>query len=175
MVEITTARLRLRPWRIDDYETYARWCGDPEIVRHLGNGRPLSRGEAWRHLAYLIGHWELRGYGLWAAELSASGQLVGRVGLQNPEGWPGIEVGWLIDPAFQGQGLATEAGAAALRWGFETLDTPHICSIIHPDNVASRRVAQRLGERFEREAEVNGNFAHLYGVSREAFRAAHVL
>ena len=51
-------------------------------------------------MAVFVGHWALRGYGLWAAEERCTGKFVGRIGLWNPEGWPGLEVGWLLDRAY---------------------------------------------------------------------------
>ncbi len=72
-------------------------------------------------MAMFVGHWSLRGYGLWAAEERATGEFVGRIGLWNPEGWPGLEVGWLLDCACWGRGLATEGARAALAYAFTTL------------------------------------------------------
>src|SRR5207253_7997909 len=93
---LETPRLLLRMLRESDLDAYAAMLADPEVMRHLGDGRPLSRPEAWRNLALMVGHWQLRGYGLWAAEERATGALVGRIGLWNPEGWPGLEVGWTL-------------------------------------------------------------------------------
>jgi len=55
-----------------------------------------------------IGHWTLRGYGTWAVERKSDGAFIGRVGLINPEGWPGLEVGWTLGKPYWGQGYATE-------------------------------------------------------------------
>jgi hypothetical protein len=73
-----------------------------------------------------------------------------------PEGWPGLEVGWFLDRARWGHGFATEAGLAALDWAFRELDAEHLVSVIHPKNAASIRVAERLGERFERALVLEG-------------------
>lgn len=92
---IETERMVLRPFRDDDLDAYAAMSADPEVTRYLsGDGATMSREDAWRSMAMLAGHWTLRGYGTWAAELKATGELAGRVGLHNPEGWPGLEVGW---------------------------------------------------------------------------------
>jgi RimJ/RimL family protein N-acetyltransferase len=85
---VETARLVLRMLREDDFEAYARIFTDPEVTRYLGDGSPLDRFGAWRSLAFNVGHWALRGYGMWAVEEKASGRLVGRVGAFYPEGWP---------------------------------------------------------------------------------------
>ena len=92
---LETARLILREWQEGDFDAYARLCADPEVMRYLG-GRTFSVLEAWRHMAYLVGHWALRGFGHWAVEEKATGQFVGRLGFQEPQGWPGFEVGWTL-------------------------------------------------------------------------------
>jgi RimJ/RimL family protein N-acetyltransferase len=81
------------------------------------------------------------------------------------EGWPGLEVGWLLARDRWGQGLATEAGHAALGYAFDTLGAEHVISVIHPDNAASIRVAAKLGETFEHARQVNGHPAVIYGIT----------
>ncbi len=106
----------------------------------------MERSDAWRSLAISIGHWTLRGYGTWAVERKADGALVGRVGLINPEGWPGLELGWTLGRPYWGQGYASEAAAAALRYAFLTQPVTWMISLIDPDNKASQAVAERIGE-----------------------------
>jgi len=96
MVTLHTELLILRMFRDEDSEAYAAMCADPEVMRYLGEGRTLTRGEAWRQMAMILGHWRLRGYGLWAVEERATGALLGRIGFFNPEGWPGFELGWML-------------------------------------------------------------------------------
>ncbi len=78
-------------------DDFARISADAEVMRHVGGGAPATRAQAWRAMAMFTGHWILRGYGLWATEERATGRFIGRIGLWNPEGWPGLEVGWLLD------------------------------------------------------------------------------
>ena len=91
-----TRRLLLRAPREDDLDAWAALHADFEVMRWLGRDRALDRDEAWRELSYLLGHWELRGFGQWVLEELATGELVGRAGLYLPEGWPGLEVGWTL-------------------------------------------------------------------------------
>jgi RimJ/RimL family protein N-acetyltransferase len=163
--------LLLRPLRESDVDAYAAMCADSEIMRYLSDGRTLDREDAWRQMAMLTGHWTLRGFGMWALEERGSGAFVGRAGLHYPEGWPGREVGWALARQHWGQGYATEAARAALDHAFDTLGWEHAISLIHPDNRRSIRVAERLGERFEREATVRGQPAGLYVVSRATWKA----
>jgi RimJ/RimL family protein N-acetyltransferase len=171
MVTLETNRLVLRMLRESDLDAYAAMCADAEVMRYIGPGKPLSRAEAWRNLALMVGHWQLRGYGIWAVEDRQSGVLVGRVGLWYPEGWPGLEVGWMLRRPDWGRGFATEAARAALAYAFSVLGSPRVISLIHPDNVASIRVAERLGERPEGKAEVLGGEVLVYGIRREDWKA----
>ena len=165
-VEIETERLLLRAWRPEDFEDFARISSDPEVMRYIANGLPATRSQAWRTMAVFVGHWSLRGYGLWAAEERGTGKFIGRIGLWNPEGWPGLEVGWLLDRAYWGRGLATEGARAALDYAFTTLGADHVISVIDPANTRSIRVAENLGEWFEREHDFDGNRALIYGITR---------
>jgi RimJ/RimL family protein N-acetyltransferase len=172
MVTLETDRLTLRMLGEADFDAYAEMCADPETMRHIGDGQPLSRPVAWRNLAMMVGHWSLRGYGLWAAEERSSGILAGQIGFWNPEGWPGFELGWTLRRSFWGRGYATEGARTALQFAFSQLEQPHVISLIHPDNAASIRVAQRLGERLVGSTEVMGKPALIYRVSREEWKAA---
>jgi RimJ/RimL family protein N-acetyltransferase len=169
MIELETERLRLRMWRRDDFETYARMCADPEVMRYLG-GKTFNRLEAWRHMAYIVGHWQLLGFGHWAVEEKSSGQLIGRIGLLHPEGWPGFEIGWTLVRECWGKGYATEAARRVLRHAFVDMGRDHVISLIHPDNRASIRVAERLGETVEGRTELLGNQVLVYGLGRDAWR-----
>src|SRR5262249_33885673 len=132
--ELETERLLLRAWRESDYEAYARICADPEVMRFLG-GKAYTRLEAWRHMAYIVGHWQLRGFGHWAVEEKATGAFVGRIGVQDPEGWPAFEIGWTVAKERWGRGYATEGARRVLEHVFTDMGREHVISLIHPDNV----------------------------------------
>jgi RimJ/RimL family protein N-acetyltransferase len=170
MPTLDTERLVLRMFRDSDTDAYAEMVADPEVMRFLG-GKPMTREEAWRSMAMVVGHWHLRGYGFWAVEERASGALVGRVGCWRPEGWPGVEVGWTLRRAYWGRGYATEAARASLDYAFETLNQTRVISLIAPENVASIRVAERLGEVKGDDWEVFGTKVGIYGIDRDAWEA----
>jgi RimJ/RimL family protein N-acetyltransferase len=172
METLRTERLVLRMFREDDLDEYAVITADPEVSRYLGDGSPLSRDYAWRQMAMILGHWRLKGYGMWAAEEAATGRLVGRIGFFNPEGWPGFELGWMLAREFWGRGYATEGARRALEYGFTEMGREHVISLIRPANLPSIRVAERLGERLERSTDLFGNPALVYGISREDWLAA---
>jgi RimJ/RimL family protein N-acetyltransferase len=141
--ELRTERLVMRGHRADDADAFAELSADDEVMRWVGG--PMERGRAWRHMATLVGHWELRGYGRWALEVRETGELVGHAGLWCPEGWPGIEVGWTLARAHWGSGLATEAARASLEWGWRELGLDRVISLIDPGNLRSQAVARRIG------------------------------
>lgn len=149
-MRIETERLILR--KIDperDFENWARTMADERTVRYT-EGRVLDRPRAWRHMAALIGHWEIRGYGFFSVEEKASGEWVGRVGPWYPEGWPEPEIGWTIAPEHWGKGYATEAARAALDYVFNTLKWPRVIHVILQGNERSIAVAEKLGSRLLR-------------------------
>ncbi len=113
---------------------------------HVGSGDPWDRGRSWRHLAFLIGHWQLGGTGMWALEHRETGAFVGLAGFSEPAGWPGCELAWTLARRWWGHGYATEAARAALDHAFQVWWKERAISLIHPENQASIRVAERLGE-----------------------------
>jgi ribosomal-protein-alanine N-acetyltransferase len=144
---LETERLRLTEFGDRHFEAYAAMLADPSSTRFVGDGQPLDRMNAWRSMAMLLGHWALRGYGMWALERRDSGEFIGRVGLHHPEGWPDLELGWMLRPEHRRQGYATEAGRAALDFAFSQVKAPRAISLIRIGNSASERVARRLGAR----------------------------
>lgn len=142
---LETERLILRGLTADDFDELAAFMADPDVARYL-TGEPLSRADAWRGLAVALGHWQLRGYGVWAVERKSDGVFMGRVGMINPEGWPALEIGWTLGKPYWGQGYATEAARAAMRFAFMTQPVDSLISCIDLDNVPSQEVAKRLGE-----------------------------
>jgi RimJ/RimL family protein N-acetyltransferase len=167
MCTLRSNRLLLRMFRESDLDQYAAMCGDPEVMRYLGAGMPMTRAEAWRNMAMILGHWQLRGFGLWAVEEHKTGLLVGRAGCWQPEGWPGLEVGWALGRDFWGRGYATEAALAVIDYAFSELGQTHLISLIHPDNGRSIRVALRLGMRREGQTQLLGYEVLIYGRDRQ--------
>jgi RimJ/RimL family protein N-acetyltransferase len=161
---LTSERLVLRPFREQDLDAFAQYCADEEVMRYLGG--TLTREDAWRQIAMLLGHWQLRGYGMWALEERATGAFVGRCGFHRPEGWPGLEIGWMLGRASWGRGCAQEAARAALAYGFGTLGLEYVISLIHPDNARSIRLAERLGEHYAGRTRVRGHEVLVYRLER---------
>ena len=154
-VEVVTERLRLRPFRESDLDDLARLNANPDFARHVGGTK--SRAESWRQLAMLIGHWQMRGYGWYAVTLKGGDdRLIGRIGHWYPEDWPELEIGWALSPDHWGQGLATEGARACLEIARDDLGLSSVVSLIHPENRASQRVAEKLGGTPERPFDLAG-------------------
>jgi len=171
---LQTSRLRLRPFTEADVAALHALMQDQDVMRYVGDRRVPTLQEAWRAVAGWIGHWALRGYGMWAIEERASGDVVGRAGLINPADWPGPEVGYLLGRAWWGRGYATEAARAALDWGFATVGFDRLISLIDPDNEASIAVAGRLGETLDGETELWGNRVLIYAIDRGSWAEGSV-
>ena len=145
---LATDRLLLRGWRPDDVAAHAAMLADDETARFITvKGGALTEAEAWNETLWLVGHWQMLGYGIFVVEERATGAFVGRVGPLHPPWWPNFEIAWSLAPGARGKGYATEAARAAIGWSFETFPIDRIVSIIDPRNNASQRVAERLGER----------------------------
>jgi RimJ/RimL family protein N-acetyltransferase len=155
------------PFRGQDFTDYAAMNADPEIQRYRGSGpEPWDPGRSWRHLAFLVGHWQLGGAGAWALEHRRTGAFVDYVGFSAPAGWPGFELAWALARSHWGNGYATEGARAALAWAFADPRRGRVVRLVHPENRASLRVAERIGETLEGRVEHFGREMLWYGVDR---------
>ncbi|MCZ7675194.1 MAG: GNAT family N-acetyltransferase [Roseovarius sp.] len=148
---IETAELVLRGYREADFEAFAAFSASP---RACFVGGPQTRWEAWRSFMAAIGHWGLRGYGMWIVECRDTGQVAGRVGVMMNDGWLEPELAWHLYDGFEGRGLAWQAARAARAHAARHWGMPALISYIDPANTRSRRLAERLGARPERDVEV---------------------
>ena len=156
---LETDRLILREFRESDLDVIAAFF---ESTRSHFVGGPKPRAESWRTMAGALGHWMLRGYGLWVAQDKDTGTPVGGVGFLNPEGWDEPELGWHLYNGHEGKGLAYEAALTARAYGAQHFGLAAPISYIDPDNTRSVALAKRLGAIFEREGSVMGHPCHVY-------------
>jgi RimJ/RimL family protein N-acetyltransferase len=145
--ELRTERLLLRQWRDDDAEPLAAIYSQPELLEHMP---PMDLDGTRAQIERFRREWGEGGFSHWAAEEPASERLIGRIGLLRHRDWtPGgdpVEVGWTLDRAWWGRGLATEGGRASLDlWRKRLLDDGSLISITTPDNARSLAVMERLG------------------------------
>jgi RimJ/RimL family protein N-acetyltransferase len=139
---LETQRLVLRAPSEADFEADVAFFASD---RSANIGGPFPPDLVWRKLAAILGHWVLRGYGLWSVDEKATGSYCGRVGLHYPNGWPEPEIGWRLVADAEGRSIAYEAALAARNHAYETLGWSTAISLIGPGNTRSVALAQRLG------------------------------
>ncbi len=147
---LETARLILRAHRPDDFKDCAAMWGDLNVTRYIG-GRPFSGEEVWTRMLRYAGHWAWLGFGYWAMEEKGTGRFAGELGFADYKrdiepplnGTP--EMGWVLATGSHGRGLATEAVRAVLDWGDRRFGSARTVCLIHPENRASLRVAEKSG------------------------------
>ncbi|MEM8854769.1 MAG: GNAT family N-acetyltransferase [Pseudomonadota bacterium] len=147
---LTTARLRLRAHRMDDFTGVHGLWSDPSVVRHI-SAKPSTPAQSWSRLLRYAGHWALLGFGYWVVEDRQTSRFIGEVGLADYhreiepsfEGKP--EAGWVMAPDAQGRGLAREAVRAVLAWADANIAAERTVCMIAPEHTASRRLASAVG------------------------------
>ena len=167
---IETARLRLRMFTPEDLDPLCEITSDPEVMRYIGHGLPLSRDETEANLSNIVSAFRRRGFGRWALEKKAGGRVVGYCGLSLGVEEVGVELAYMLARPEWGTGLATEAGRACLRYGFERLGVESIAGLTMHDNWKSRRVLERVGMRYVRDARFHGFDCVWYSVARRDWR-----
>lgn len=163
---LVTTRLRLREYTERDLDELTTMFGDEETMRFYP--RPKTRGEAHDWIEWNLRLYTERGFGLWVMEAIASSEFVGDCGLtpQTVEGVADIEVGWHTKRAFWSQGFATEAALACRDLAFAQFGLNRLISIIDPENLASRRVAEKIGMRQEKIALHEDYPCVIYAIER---------
>jgi RimJ/RimL family protein N-acetyltransferase len=157
--ELRTERLLLRGWRDADLDPFAALNADPEVAEFLA--MPLDRAESAALIDRIRAHWRSHGFGLFAVERIADGELLGFAGVMTlawaPDPVP--EIGWRLARHAWGAGYATEAAREAMRFAFEDLRVPELVSYTHVDNIRSQRVMGKLGMR-RRDPSAPYDFLH---------------
>src|ERR671920_843692 len=168
--ELETARLRMRLFTPDDLDRMCEITRDPEVMRYIGYGHPLTREETQANLGKIMNGFRRRGYGRWALERRDTGALVGYCGLSSGNPEVGIDLAYMLAREEWGRGLALEAGRASLRYGFETLGVDSIAGLTLHGNLRSCKVLERLGMKFIRNDTYFGFDCLHYAVARADWR-----
>lgn len=170
---VETERLILRPPALEDFEGWCEMMADAETARFIGGVQAPS--QVWRSMMSMAGSWALHGWAMFSVIEKDSGKWIGRLGPWTPHGWPGTEVGWGLSKAATGKGYATEGATAAIDWAFDNLGWTEVIHCIDPDNVGSRRVAERLGSYNRGPGRMPEPFhempVDIWGQTREEWRA----
>ena len=146
---LVTERLVLRMPEARDFPAYRAFYSSADGVARRKAGEKTER-DSWNILAADIGHWSLRGFGVWAIVARHGAAAVGTVGLYHPEGWPSHELTWWLLPEARGQGYATEASRAVIAHAYGALGWPVVETHMRDDNQPARKLAARLGGQIVR-------------------------
>ncbi|CAN5220385.1 GNAT family N-acetyltransferase [soil metagenome] len=176
---IETTRLILRPTAGEDFERWCDFLADEPTARFIGGVQVPA--QVWRSMMAMAGAWALEGVAMFSVIEKASGRWIGRIGPWRPHGWPGNEVGWSLHRDAHGKGYALEAAVAAMDHAVETLGWTDIIHCIAPENLASARLAGRLGSSnrgpgrlpipFDQsEIDLWGQTAEQWRINRQALR-----
>lgn len=166
---LKTPQLTLRPLRLEDAPILHRINQVEGVLRYFPNPTPPPLERVERFISSQLAHWQQHGYGNWAVVPEGEAQMAGWAGLQYLPETGETEVGYLLDRPFWGRGYATQAALAAVRDGFSRLGLNGITGLVHPDNLASRRVLEKCGMRFLELKEYFGVELCRYRVEKDAF------
>jgi RimJ/RimL family protein N-acetyltransferase len=171
-VVLETERLVLRHLTADDVEAIFAVIGDPETMKYYP--QPFSRDDAQRWIDRSLERYRADGCGLFAVVLKPTREVIGNCGLvrQEVEGESMLEVGYHFRRDHWGHGYATEAARGCMEYAFRQFAAEKVVSLILPENVPSRRVAERNGMRVERQVMFHELPHLLYSVTREDYGQA---
>lgn len=169
---LETERMFLCRMEMDDVDNLMGIFSDPEAMRYYPATKSREEAEGW--IRWVLHSYEENGFGLYAAILKESGEFAGQCGLipQEVKGEREVEIGYLFLREFWGKGLATEAATACRDYGFDSLGLDRLVSLIDPANLASRRVAEKVGMELEKQVEKWGKTICVYAAGKGDSRSS---
>ena len=169
-MNVETERLLMRQYAPEDADEQLRIISDPEFRRPMGPKFQPTRDKVLVGIGRFIEHWYQFGYGAWALELKGEGRLVGYCGLRHLLPTDEVELFYGCDREYWGRGLVTEAARASLRYAFRRMGFARVMAVTDKDNTRSRRVMEKCGMRYERDAVYFDLPVVYYAVNREDFK-----
>ncbi len=169
--EIETLRLRLRHFTPDDADELYHIYSYPELFKYMSNEKTLSWEQTVGVINSLTENWQQHQVGVWAVVYKKDRKLIGHCGFKFLENTQEIQIGYLLLPSYWGMGLGTEAASAALKYGFEGAKLERVVAVAKPENIASRRVMEKVGMKYEKDAYYYNNNVVYYSISRKAYRS----
>ncbi|HOZ26355.1 MAG TPA: GNAT family N-acetyltransferase [Hyphomonadaceae bacterium] len=170
---IETPRLILKVPSLKEFEPWCAFMADEEAAQYIGKAQPAS--VVWRNICSMAGSWQLQGFAMFSVFEKSTGRWVGRVGPWRPHQWPGNEVGWGVIRQVWGKGYAFEAALASMDFAVDVLRWDDIIHSIHPNNVASQKLAKRLGSINRGPGKMPPPYENdpvdLWGQTRDEWRA----
>ncbi len=168
MQEIETARLYLRQFTPEDLDELYCIYSDPEVMKYIGKG--IRTREVTEIALYaMLQCWQQNNFGMWALVHKIDSKMIGRCGLCFLDKTSEVELGYALNKAYWNQGLATEASRASLNYGFKILQLDKIVAIARPENIASQRVMQKVGFKYENNARYYETDVVYYSISRSQY------
>ncbi|UNU22789.1 GNAT family N-acetyltransferase [Microcoleus vaginatus] len=168
MQEIETARLYLRQFTPNDLDELYRIYSDSEVMKYLSEG-VRNREETAADLFQIIADWEKHAFGLWAVVNKENNQLIGDGGLRFLRETSEVEVGYVLAKAYWGKGLASEVAAASIKYGFEVLNLEKIIAVADAENIASRRVMEKMGMKYQHNFDNRARHRVYYSIARLSY------
>ncbi len=169
MAEMQTPRLLFRRFTADDLQDLWTIRSEPEVMRYIGSGRPESLEETRAILNKVLAHWKQHAFGPWALMDKENGSLIGWCGLLYLDDSRDVEIAYGLAKAYWGKGLASEAAAATIKYGFEQLLLARIVAVAWPDNIASQRVMEKLGMKYIKAAQFYNVDVLYHAISRDEY------
>lgn len=169
-MNIETRRLLLRHFTPNDADELYRIYSNPDLFKYMSNEKPLLREQTRAIINSLIENWQQHHFGVWAVVYKKHQKLIGHCGFKFLEKTGEVQMGYLLLKSYWGRGLATEAASAALKYGFEVAKLERIVAIAKSENIASRRVMEKVGMKYEKDAYYYNNNVVYYSSTREAYQ-----
>jgi len=170
MREIETERLLLRQFTMDDLDDLYFIYSHPDLSKYLSNEQPLRLDQTRAAINSIIESWQQHKFGVWAVVYKKHRKLIGHCGLKFLENTPEVQIGYLLLKDYWRRGLGTEAAAAVLKYGFDVVKLERIVAIAKPENIASRRVMEKVGMKYEKDAYFYENDVVYYSLSRQGYQ-----
>ncbi len=165
--DIETRQLLLRHFTPKDADALYRLYSQPELFKYMSNRKPLLWEETSVFIDALEENWKQYHFGVWAVVDKKYQELIGHCGFKFLENTEEVQIGYLLAKSYWGRGLATEAAEAALCFGFEIAKLERIVAIAKHENIASRRVMEKVGMKYEKDAYYYNNDVVYYSITNE--------
>ncbi|MBI4854445.1 MAG: GNAT family N-acetyltransferase [Acidobacteria bacterium] len=169
MIILETNNLLLRSLASEDLESVVKLNSDPEVVKYITGGEPMPREQTLARFNFYLEHQEKHQFAIWAVINKEDSLFIGLCGLQFLENTENVEVGYRLARAFWGKGLATEAAKACINYGFNKLSLPEIVAVIDPENIASHKVIEKVGLKYEKMAYFYAKDLSYYKITKAMF------
>lgn len=156
-IHVDSDLFAMRSLQASDLDALAAIWSDPEVTQFLpSRGVPISREQTEQSLQSFLNHWQQRGYGVWAIVEKNASQMVGYCGLRYLNELNEVEVLYGLSKSYWGKGIATKAVEASVSYGFSTTEMNKFIIMTMPENLASRRVAEKVGFQYENQIHIFG-------------------